>query len=513
MNNDYNSITLFNTLNKPFKNFIKNIFIEKFNINISNKKLNSLKENIINNVFFIEDYEFNISRKGKNEYVISYYKINEDNETKFLFGCELETCILTQCSNNNLLIKLNEYKDIEDEKSTIEYWVMLVKTYIENIMFKYMNEDFISKFRYGCIIVHPKNNLIDYIVDFKKRTIYKNKDENITNKYKYLIFTRDSSLVCGDNLKIYSLSKDNITKEKLRKDSFHCEIVSPKLNNINDIIILYQNLFKNDCFKGNESAAFHVNVSMMNQNNEKIYFSRGFIDCFLNLYEKYENKNYDRFRPYGSWYAKRIREYSLIYTYKDIKPLLNFKDSKENNYFYENFIEGKKYYRSFIELQDNHNAKYNSIHTKERYIMEFRLFPTEDDRKILIEYIIDSIEILRKTNEIYSKNYSSVINKLQKLNEEIEISYEPLNYYEGYVYYYKEYDDKFYDLKDFGDVFAEFEKTLQVHNQIIKRYQKIADEENYDEYEGIVLNILNNESKNFNLKFFNKDGYIIFKSY
>ncbi len=509
--NEYNSITLFNTSYKPFQKFIFEKIKENFGINVSNKKLNNLNENIINNILIIDDYEFNISKKKENEYEISYYKINKDKEVKFLFGCELETCILTQCSNHNLLVKLNEYKDMENEKLVIEYWVMLVKTYIENIIFKYTNEEFISKFRYGCIIIHPKNNIIDYIIDFKKKTIYKNKDENIINKYKYLIFTRDSSLICGDNLEAYEFSKDIITKEKLRKDSFHCEIVSPKLNDVKDIIVLYQTLFKNNCFKGNESSAFHVNVSMLNTKNEKIYFSRGFLDCFLDLYEKYENKNYDKFRPYGSWYAKRIREYSLGYIYKNIKSIINFKNSVEVENFNKNFLEGKKYYRSFIDFQDNPSAKYNSIHTKERHILEFRLFPTEDDKKILMNYVIDSIELLRKTNEIYSEKYNFYTNRLQKLNSDIEITYEPLSYYEGYVYYYDEYKDKFYNLRRFEDIYIEFENILKIHHQEIKSYRKILDEENYDEYKGKIYDEIHNEIKNFKLKFLYKDGYIIFQ--
>jgi hypothetical protein len=510
--NVYDSITIFNDSKKSFKKFIKDILNDKYGVKISDTKLNILNENIVNNILIIGDYEFNISRKSERKYEISYYKINKDKEVKFLFGCELETCILTQCSNHNLLVKLNEYKDMENEKLVIEYWVMLVKTYIENIIFKYTNDEFISKFRYGCIIVHPKNNIIDYIIDFKRKIIYKNKDENIINKYKYLIFTRDSSLVCGDNLEAYEFSKETMTKEKLQKNSFHCEIVSPKLNDINDIIVLYQTLFKNSCFKGNESSAFHVNISMLNNKNEKIYFSKGFLDCFLDLYEKYENKNYDKFRPYGSWYAKRIKEYSLGYTYKNIKSIMNFKNSEEVENFNKNFLEGKKYYRSFIDFQDNPNAKYNSIHTKEKYIMEFRLFPSEDDKKILMNYVIDSIELLRKANEIYSETYNFYINRLQRLNLEIEITYEPLRYYEGYVYYYDEYKDKFYDLRRFEDVYIEFEKILKIHNQEIKSYRKILDEENYDEYKGKVYDEINNEIKDFNLKFFNKDGYIIFSS-
>jgi len=509
----YDSIILNKNPVESFKDFIRKSFSENFDISISNKKLDSIKESIRNNVLIIEDYEFNISRENdyenKNKYEISYYKINKDKDVRFLFGCELETCILTQCSDNNLLVNLLKYKEIEDEEMVIENWILLVKTYIENVMFKYVDENFISKFRYGCIIVYPKDNIIDYIIDFKKKIIYKNKNESFVNKYKYVIFTRDSSLVCGDNIKASILSKDKITKSKLRNDSFHCEIVSPIFRDINDIIVLYQFLFRNDCFRGNESSAFHVNVSMLNSKNEPIYFSKGFLDCFLDVYEKYEKKNYDSYRPYGSWYAKRIREHSLGYTYKETRPLLRFNNKEETEYFYKNFIKGKKYYRSFIELQDNYNAKYNSIHTKERYIMEFRLFPTQDDKKILMDYISDSIELLSQTNEIYSVKYNSIINNLQKLNTEVDTSYEPLIYYQGFVYYNNGKD--YMDLKDFEKVFVEFEETLSKHNQRIVKYWKVLDDKDYDEFECYIYDEKNNENKKFILKFYNNDGSIEFE--
>ena len=35
-------------------------------------------ENIINNIFIMNDYEFNIKRKEKYKYEISYYKINHN---------------------------------------------------------------------------------------------------------------------------------------------------------------------------------------------------------------------------------------------------------------------------------------------------------------------------------------------------------------------------------------------------------------------------------------------------
>jgi hypothetical protein len=508
---EYETLIINKNPKDSFIKFISDIFINYYNINITNRKLKKLKENIVNNILLIGDYEFNISKKNKYEYEVSYYKINKDKNIRLLFGCELETCILTRCSDKNLLIKLNEYKNAEDENLVIEYWVILVKKYIENILFSYTDEEFCKKFRYGCIIIHPKKDNIDYIIDFKKKSIYKNKDENIINKYKYLIFTRDSSLVCGDSLEKYDINIDKINKGKIKKDSFHCEIVSPKLEDKNDIIILYQGLFKTECFRGNESGAFHVNVSMLNSKNEPIYFSKGFLDCFLDLYENYENINYDKYRPYGSWYAKRIKEYSLGYTYKNIKSILDFKSSEETVNFNKNFLEGKKYYRSFIDFQDHYNAKYNSIHTKGRYIMEFRLFPTEDNKSILMNYVIDSIELLVKTNKNYSNNYSLIIDRLQNLNSEIEITYEPLTYYEGYVYYYDEFKNKFIDFKIFSDVFFVFEDILKNHNQRIIKYQKILDEEDYDEYIGQILDEKDNDIKNFNLKYFNKDGYIIFE--
>ena len=74
-------------------------------------------------------------------------------------------------------------------------------------------------------------------------------------------------------------------------------------------------------------------------------------------------------------------------------------------YFYQNFIKGKKYYRSFIDFKGTPSVKYNSIHIKNNNIMEFRLFPSEDDKESLMGYIMDSIKLMNEVKNIYSQKY------------------------------------------------------------------------------------------------------------
>ena len=517
----YNVMNFKKNDTESFKDFIYRIFSDNFDIKLSDRKLSKINEDSVNNVLLINDYEFNIKHNeiyivnnedyfdtGFNNYEFKYYKINKDKDVKFLFGCELETCILTKCSNEKYLDELKNEENIYNEKY---YWFKLLSSYIENTLFYNVDDNFINKFRYAYIMMSPKDDILNYRVDFKKRIISEINIVSYDEKYNNLIFTRDSSLICGDSLEKYEINRENITKEKIRIDSFHCEIVTPIINKVKDIKILYTNLFKKDCFRGNESAAFHVNVSMLNKENEPIFFSRGFLDCFLDLYEKYEDKNYDKYRPYGTSYADKILNYAKEYTYKNVKNMTQFNDNKETDYFYENFIKGKKYYRNFITFEGNKNAKYNSIHTKNGYIMEFRLFPTDDKKEPLINYLLDSVKLLKKANEIYSENYKEIINKVQRLNSEIICNYKPIKYYDGYIYTKDFLNDDFKDYTDFSQVYNNLEKLLKYHQQTIVFYSKIKEYKDVEEYEMKILNEITEVKEDFKFLFLENGRVILVK--
>lgn len=64
-------------------------FIENFDIKLSNKKLDKIKDNILNNVLIIDNFEYNIENVELNKYEIKRYKINKDKDIKFLFGCKV----------------------------------------------------------------------------------------------------------------------------------------------------------------------------------------------------------------------------------------------------------------------------------------------------------------------------------------------------------------------------------------------------------------------------------------
>jgi hypothetical protein len=245
------------------------------------------------------------------------------------------------------------------------------------------------------------------------------------------------------------------------------EIISPIIYNFEDIKFLYKKLYDKNCFKSNKSSGFHVNISLVNQNNNPIFLSYTLLDILISNMEKYEKKNYLLLRPDKTIYANELLKHVQEYTYKDIKKYTKI-DNKE--FFYNNFITGKKYYRCFLDL----SYKYLTLHTKNDTLIEFRIFPSKDDYNNLLEFIKDSLNLFRKSMEEYINNYKNKINELNKLNSEIIPYYEPIEFYDDYLYHksgimekLEEFNEKEWELRwGLNDLFL-------YHNQEIVKFVNI----------------------------------------
>ena len=431
--------------NENFKNYIcRSIFKETHGLvkcDDFNKLI--LNENSYKNVFITESNEINILKINTNTYKFNIYSISKNKKYIVKFGCELETCILLNCISNSLAdLKFKKLKSVSNMDKILD-WKELVFMYIKEIILKDVSEDFLNKFPYIYISYDTKTGYSDYIIDARQKTI---KDDKTVIHYDSLIFTMDNSVECGDK----SYNKDK---------SFHCEIVCPIMTNTKDLSLLYLQLFNKNCFKSNDSTGFHVNISMMDKYNNPIYFSDTLIYTFLNDFEEYENTNYKLLRPNNSRFAKQILLHAQDYTYKNIRSII-----KPNNidYFYKNFIKGKKYYRSFIDL----DYKEITLHLKNPILLELRLFPSKDDYLELLEYVETSIKLINHSLEEYLDKYILLSKELQQLNIENEVDYSPINYYEGYLYYKQGNEIKEVD-EDLSDLETCLKDFFTIHNQTL----------------------------------------------
>jgi hypothetical protein len=119
------------------------------------------------------------------------------------------------------------------------------------------------------------------------------------DEYKTLQFSQDASLRCGDH------------KDGLDDMSIHCEIVSPILNNLSELKLLYDNIISKTCNYSNSSTGFHVNISMVDQDKVPFKINNPIfeIELFKNWY-KFEEDHYEEYRgKEGSYYAKRLGNY------------------------------------------------------------------------------------------------------------------------------------------------------------------------------------------------------------
>lgn len=455
----------------------------------------NLNKNSYKNIFIYDDNEINITKLSRYEYKVDIFPLPKSNEFVFVFGCELETCISLSCLDKKGEKELENIKQlIPESKDDIvnlwieEHWIKLVRNYLENL---FPSKNFVKYFPIIKIATKPKSGFVNYEYNFLTK---KFREVNELIDYEYIILTRDSSLICGDNFHLKNMS-GNIIKN-IDKSTFHCEIITPILYNLDIIKVLYKTLFKKSCFIKNESAGFHINVSLISGNvisNNPIYWSQGFIDCFLKYFEKYEKKNYKKLRPLGSEYAKELLDYAKKSTSGKIQKYLSFKDMK---YINTNFDIGEKLYKCLIDLND----KYISFHIKNPIVAEFRLFPSQENKDELFSYIDDTYKIIKNSIDDYYNNHIKIVKELQRKYSAIEFDFNDLEYYNNYLYY-----------EDSRGFINKLETPSENERNLIKglKYLFSSREQKFLDIENNIITVLNiedNEMK-YSIKFLN-DGMV-----
>ncbi len=425
------------------KFIILKIYQETSGTFIINKIPYKLNFESFRNIFIYNNHEINIQKLNFFEYKITIYPLaNYIYKTPNIkFGCELETCLSIDCIEDKR--KDISFDKLLNSKTEVEHknnWCDLLILYIKDVIVPHTTKEFLNKFPKAYIALNPKSGYSDYVINFAT-----SKYEKITLPilHEYITFTQDSSVKCGDLL---NKDKNNI------EYTFHCEIISPTLNNINDIILLYDTIIKPGCLKSNDTTGFHINVSFETHQDTPIYFTFGFIDTFLKYFEDYERNNY---RENETKYANKIFTTVMEYTLNKYGDMM-YCDNKHNNLFtYENFIDNERYYRCYIDLSE----KYNSIYLKTSSLLEFRLFSSKNEMIPLINYIASVSKNLIGVYNDFVDNKEKIISNLQKLNLKAQIDYNPLESYYGKL---------FYEDEDFPMI-HQFEIKIDDNQKILKK--------------------------------------------
>ncbi len=396
-----------------FEDFIRLEIYKNTNGDIQLSKIPvDLNPNSLKNIFTFDDYECNILMVDVNTYKITLYKpdlkLSED-ELKIKFGCELETCLSLNCIENTVIDINSMFAELKMNNNVI-IWKELIIIYIIEVVLKYASLDFKRTFPKICIALNPKSGLINYIIDSYELTIDEIKDVNFN---KYLTFTRDASLKCGDTVE---LSMDK---------TIHCEIITPTMFNMDELELLYNSIVNPLCLKYNPSTAFHINISF----EKPVYFSFGFCDELIKIYRSFEELNY-RLNENGkeSSYAPKLYDTMILNILKDIGSIIYYGDKKSYKYKSRKFIN--EYYRAYVDF----NEKYSALYCKSNRLIEFRLFSSDNEVKNLLVYLKNSIRLIERSYINYNYNFNKNFTELQEINLNTGIDLNILDYFEGPLY-------------------------------------------------------------------------------
>jgi hypothetical protein len=155
------------------------------------------------------------------------------------------------------------------------------------------------------------------------------------------------------------------------EETFHIELVSPILTKLDELqeLLEFIGMKKPSCFVANDTAGFHVNVSLRNKKTGKPIplTSDFFTRTFFPRYKVWEADVYPQVRnEIDTYYAKCIGH-----------------------------TDAEKYPELYHEICEN---KYVSLHRKDqRELVEFRLFGSSSNMSDLLKYTEIATEFMRST--------------------------------------------------------------------------------------------------------------------
>jgi hypothetical protein len=283
-----------------------------------------------------------------------------------LFGVELEICVkLTpECAQMPASVRLKS-TDFQEKK-----WDRLFSLFGQKILKKSPLAETMKK-RYDYMYVSGGEK---YGANFKLNLstfLLEPMPESQTIGYDKPFFTIDRSVVCADyRVKVgHRNRRENYMPDI--EETFHIELVSPILTKLDELQELLEFIgMKNpSCFVANDTAGFHVNVSLRNKKTGKPIplTSDFFTRTFFPRYKVWEADVYPQVRhEIDTYYAKCIGG-----------------------------TDAEKYPELYHEICQN---KYVSLHRKEpRELVEFRLFGSTSNMSDLLKYTEMATEFMRST--------------------------------------------------------------------------------------------------------------------
>lgn len=284
-------------------------------------------------------------------------------DLEVLFGVELEICakLTPECAGEASGKRMNPA--IFQQKE----WTELFELFSRFILKKSPKAALMSK-RYGHMYVSSGQKYgVSHILNlntFRLETL----SEPKKIAYDRPFFTVDRSVVCGDYQVREGYANRRPNYMPAIDETFHLELVSPILKSLDELrdLLDFLGMRSGACFVANDSAGFHVNVSLRNKVTQKPipltadFFTR----TFFPRYRAWEAELYPRVRAGPTNYAKCIGG-----------------------------IESERFPQLYREICEN---KYVTVHRKDaRELVEFRLFGSTNDLDRLVMYTDLATQFLR----------------------------------------------------------------------------------------------------------------------
>jgi hypothetical protein len=387
------------------------------------------------------------------------------------YGCELETCFVLNCSTNEfndfLAKEIKKKKEGKNSKEKFEQWKNLILFHIQTNLVPYFSKEFLKRFPYAYIMPYHSEAAI-YIDLASGEEIFKYKE---VDAYKTIQFTQDASVKCGD------------TDREDSSLSVHCEIISPILKDISEIKLIYENVISEVCNSSNSSAGYHVNVSIVDQEDRQVKLTPGFLYEICKQWYPFEKKHYTEYRGQGTEYAINMSEVvddaefmKTVYKYNDtyqnadkIKTIqISGSDELDMKPIPDSEILGPETKPGLRNLYYMYqiNDKFTSLHRKPNTnILEFRVFPSKNKMDLLIDYTKKAIKIIEKS-------VKNVLENPKKVSEEyndLVSRYEESPYFNFSLYEYNDYKGSF-------KTFQKLAKRLNSIENVMMYFKKFSTE-------------------------------------
>jgi hypothetical protein len=450
--------------------------------------------------FIVEGIQVNLKKGENNFYEFEFIPLPLDFDLKY--GCELETCFVLNCNvdkfNDFLAKKIKEKKDEKNDDESRKKWEELIMFHIKNNLVPNFSKEFLKRFPYAYIMTYHGESAI-YIDLATGEEIFKSKE---VDDYKSIQFAQDASVECGDtNLKDKSLT-------------VHCEIISPILNDIQEIKLIYENLISESCNSSNSSAGYHVNVSIVEKTdkNEKgsknepktIKLTPGILFEICKQWYPFEKKHYTEYRGQGTFYAKNL---SQIVDDTDLMKII-YKTTDKNEMKDEDIVVSDKKYglRNLYYMKQIYD-KNTSLHIKpEHNVLEFRVFPSKNKMDLLIDYTKKALSIIRKSMQNILENGEEISYTYNYL----KTKYQPTDYiyfnnykFKGSLRIYKKLVKVFNNIDNFIEIFQHYSTAVETEELQTTTYLFFFKEKNMVKTKKIIEGLtVGNHSYTFLNKIF-----------